>query len=97
MWTTPYVILRPTIEGSAKIVHEANDLKRTNYLLQYVAEPGDAVFQTPLHPKIAGGPPKYSCHTAVRGKFLYSYNDWIKDFCGGKVLEIESADPAVQA
>jgi hypothetical protein len=96
MWTTPYVILRPTIEGSAKIVHEANDLKRTNYLLQYVAEPGDAAFQTPLHPKIAGGEPKYTCHTESRGKFTCSYEQWIKNFCGGKVLQIEKSDNAAQ-
>jgi len=84
MWTTSYIILRPLPDGTAAVAHEAADMKRANYILQYVAEPGDALFQTPLHPKNTGDTPKYSYHTAQRGKFIYSNEEWIKNFCGGK-------------
>jgi hypothetical protein len=94
MWTTPYAIIRPTTEGKAVIAHAAADLKRANYLLQYIAEPGDALFQTPLHPKVNGGAPKYSSHLVQRGKFSYSYEEWLKTCCGGKDVTFEAGAEA---
>jgi hypothetical protein len=93
MWTTPYIILRPSTDGTAKVAHEAADLKKASYFMQYVAEPGDALFQTPLHPKVVGDAIKYFYHTVTRGKFTYSNEQWVKDFCGGKEPQIAGASP----
>src|SRR5215210_2892891 len=50
-WTTPFVIYRITNEGKLDEVYHAGDLKMAKYWLQYIAQPGDVLCKTPVHPK----------------------------------------------
>ena len=73
----PYIFLRIDEQGVASAVHSANTIKDAKYWLSYIAQPGDALFQTPKHPKYKGiGTPTYYAHLVKRGVLAYDENQW---------------------
>lgn len=78
-WNTAYIIVRVAEDGSASVVHQADKIKDARYWLQYIALPGDAILQTPAHPKYSGdGSPLYQAHLFARGKINHDEKEWEK-------------------
>lgn len=50
-WNVPFIIYRITPDGKLDEVFHASDLKMAKYWLTYIAQPGDVLCKTPLHPK----------------------------------------------
>ncbi len=79
MWTTPFIILHTHEDGECKLVHEAETLKDAKYYLSYIAEPGDAIFGTPIHPQHnCGNRLQYKAHTIVRKEITYNEQQWLQ-------------------
>ena len=78
-WNKPYIIIRIAADGSVTKVHEAEKMKDARYWLTYIALPGDAIFQTPAHPKHEGGEKiLYLAHLISRGSVGYDETSWRK-------------------
>lgn len=78
-WKTQLIIARPQANGTLIVVNECASLKDARYWLNYIAEPYDALFLTPLNPKYAGdGSPAYSCHLISRAKTEYDKKKWME-------------------
>ena len=78
-WLMPYIIVRCDGNGASIKVHEADKIKDARYWLSYIAQPGDALFQTPAHPKHEGGDkPIYKAHLIDRGNVGYEEQDWLR-------------------
>lgn len=50
-WTSPFIVYRITPEGKLQEVFHCEDLKKAKYWLQYIAQNGDVLCRTPVHPK----------------------------------------------
>jgi hypothetical protein len=88
-----YVVVRVTPEGVVSVAHTANTIKDARYWLQYIAEPGDAVFQTPAHPKYAGGGDlKYQSHLVKRGEIVYDEAKWKKQVAPNGNVQLPTAE-----
>ena len=76
-WKIPYIIIRVSADGSVSKVHETEKIKDARYWLSYIAQPGDAIFQTPAHPKHEGGESiLYKAHLVGRGDISYNAEEW---------------------
>jgi hypothetical protein len=72
-----YVFCRITGPGTTEFVHSAAGIKDAKYWLTYIAQPGDALCQTPAHPKYNGnGEPTYYAHLVKRGSIAYNEAEW---------------------
>jgi hypothetical protein len=89
-WAKPYIVVRITPDGSTSKVHETEKIKDARYWLTYIALPGDAIFQTPAHPKHEGGDKiLYKAHLIARGNVSYDENAWHKMVnTNGKAIEL---------
>ncbi len=84
----PYVFCRVSQDGIADFIHSATNIKDAKYWLTYIAEPGDALCQTPAHPKYKGsGEPTYYAHLVKRGSVAYDEAAW-------KTLAAKAKTPA---
>jgi hypothetical protein len=79
-WTCPFVIYRIDEQGKILEVFKAEDLKKAKYWLTYIAQPGDVLCKTPLHPKHSQSKksPEYWSHKEQSGKLMTSEESWIK-------------------
>ena len=78
-WAHPYVIVRTKEGGEVDIAHTSETLKDARYWLNYIAEPGDALFETPAHPKHAGGQGlTYKAHLIGRKEVGYDESAWLQ-------------------
>ena len=78
-WEKAYIVVRVGSDGSVFKVHEADKIKDARYWLTYIGLPGDAIFQTPAHPKHEGGEKiLYKAHLIVRGNVGYEESAWRK-------------------
>ncbi|MDD2943810.1 MAG: hypothetical protein PHC51_12700 [bacterium] len=76
-WEKSYAIVRVSAEGQSSVVHQAETLKDSKYWLNYIALPGDCMFQTPKHAKQKGSDGlEYFAHLEARGKILYDEAKW---------------------
>ena len=50
-WKTPFVVYRIAPDGKLDEVFRAEDIKKAKYWLTYIAQPGDLLCKTPVHPK----------------------------------------------
>ena len=92
-WTRPYIVIRVGEEGRTEIVHSTMGIKDARYWLQYIAMPGDAVFQTPAHPKCNGqGEPIYYAHLVSRGKIRHDQQLWTNEIVRGQSLALPTTD-----
>jgi hypothetical protein len=92
-WENAYILIRVDENLQARVVHSANTLKDARYWLQYIAEPGDALFTTPVHPKYSGdGKPAYMSHLLARGKIEYAEEKWKAQVTGGQ-MQIQLPEP----
>jgi hypothetical protein len=68
-WNVPFVIYRISADGKLEEVFHAADLKMAKYWLTYIAQPGDVLCKTPLHPKHSKSSksPEYWSHKEVSG------------------------------
>ena len=90
-WDKPYIVVRIGEDGSAAVVHTAAMIKDARYWLQYIALPGDALFQTPAHPKCTGNAePTYYAHLRARGKIEHDEKLWTETTLKGKPLRFPS-------
>lgn len=94
----PYVIVRLEEGGQVKLVKASHSLKDVKYWLNYIAEPGDAIFLTPAHPKYDGGTgvPTYNSHLVKRGQVEYDKGKWEAAFLRGRSLTWPESDEGVQ-
>ena len=94
-WDKPYIVIRVGEDGNAAVVHSALNIKDARYWLQYIAQAGDALFQTPAHPKCAGqDKPSYYAHLIARGKIAHEESFWIAATLHGKELKLAESVPA---
>ncbi len=79
-WNVPFIIYRVTDDGKIQEVFHASDLKAAKYWLTYIAEQGDVLCKTPLHPKHshAGSQPEYWSHKADGRDPITNEADWKK-------------------
>jgi hypothetical protein len=77
-WDTPYVIFRLSPAGSFAPVFQEADFQKAKYLLNFVAEPGDVLCRTPVHPKHSGKSPapEYWSHKVKPGSVLSNEAEW---------------------
>ena len=79
-WKTPFAVYRLSPDGKLTEVFQAEDLKKAKYWLTYIAQPGDVLCKTPLHPKHskASGFPEYWSHKAHSGTPSSAEGEWKK-------------------
>ena len=77
-WKQPFIIYRITPEGKLFQVYETADLKQARYWLTYIAQPGDVLCRTPVHPKHSkqNSKPEYCAHKESSGKSSSVEKDW---------------------
>jgi len=87
-WKIPFVIYRITAENKLEEVYHALDIKQAKYWLTYIAQPGDVLCKTPLHPKHSKATPRpeYWSHKAQSGTPAAKEEEWTgiakeKNFC----------------
>jgi|GEM_PF-1513378 len=82
-WKTPFVIYRLTADAKLEEVYHASDLKTAKYWLTYIAQVGDVLCKTPLHPKHSGqsNRPEYWCHKESSGQPCSNEEKW-KELAG---------------
>lgn len=69
-WKSPFVIYRITPDAKIEEVFHTDDMKKAKYWLAYIAQPGDLLCRTPLHPKHTqkAKAPEYWQHKDLGGK-----------------------------
>ncbi len=84
-WKTPFVIYRISPEGKLEPVHVAPDIQKAKYWLTYIAQPGDVLCKTPLHPKHSkkASIPEYYSHRTESKTVVTNEEEW-KSFAAGK-------------
>ena len=89
-WKNAYVLVRPERNGTLNVVHTAEQLKDARYWLQYIAEPGDAIFVTPTNPQYKGknGEPTFMSYLVSRGKLDHSEPAWKRQAFEAKDAEL---------
>jgi hypothetical protein len=77
-WKDPFVIYRITADAKIEEVFHAKDLKHAKYWLQYIAQPGDVLCRTPVHPKHTkqSNRPEYWSHKESSGTPSSKEDDW---------------------
>ena len=100
-WSTPFVIYRFTADARVEEVFSASDIQKVKYWLTYIAQPGDLLCRTPIHPKHSKGTstPEYYGHKEDSGKPSWSKEEWEK-FIASKMLTVklpESQSPQQQS
>ena len=80
-WVSPFIVYRITPEAKLEEVFHAADMKKAKYWLTYIAQPGDVLCRTPIHPKHSGQSKtaEYWCHKAQSGTSSSKEQDW-KEF-----------------
>lgn len=82
-----YIFIRINAEKKAEIVNSCESIKDANYWLNYIAEPGDAMFITPSHPKHGGGnAPEYHSHLISRRNVGRDEDEW------RAIVKLDSSD-----
>lgn len=68
-WKSCYIVYRITQNADLLEVFHCDDIKKAKYWLQYIAQPGDVLTKTPLHPKHskASKSPEYWSHKESSG------------------------------
>ena len=79
-WTSSFIIYRVLPDAKVEEVYHANDLKTAKYWLTYIAQPGDVLCKTPIHPKHSKGSkrPEYWCHKETSGTASSEETRWRK-------------------
>ena len=77
-WSTPFIVYRLTADARLEEVFHAADLKKAKYWLTYIAEPGDVLCKTPLHPKHSHTTrsPEYWGHKEMSGTPSSKEEEW---------------------
>ncbi|MCB0335732.1 MAG: hypothetical protein KDD62_05480 [Bdellovibrionales bacterium] len=75
-WRKSYCVFRTVENGALMPVFLADSLKDAKYWITYIAEPGDALFRTPLHPKNSGDQPLYWQHKGEKGDLVEKQDQW---------------------
>lgn len=97
-WKSPFVVYRIESDGKLKAVHVAHNLKDAKYWLTYIAEPGDVLCRTPVHPRHSksGETPEYWGHKVASGATSTDQSQWLslaeQQNCDGSF----PADPSVE-
>ncbi len=98
-WQSPFVVYRISPEGTLTEVFRCEDLKKAKYWLSYIAEPGDVLCKTPVHPKHskASNAAEYWSHKVQSGSAVSDESKW-KNFVSSKGLSVsfpeEESSPA---
>lgn len=79
-WKVPFVIYRINATGQIEEVFQAQDLKSAKYWLTYIAQPGDVLCKTPLHPKHSRtkSSAEYWSHKDSGREPVMNEQDWLK-------------------
>ena len=99
-WNVPFVIFRVAEDGKIEEVFHAADLKMAKYWLTYIAQPGDVLCKTPLHPKHSksGKSPEYWSHKESSGSPTQNESGWRehaeKKSFSGRFPEEQMKEPA---
>jgi hypothetical protein len=77
-WTVPFIVYRIGLEGKLEEVFWAKDLKQAKYWLTYIAQEGDVLCKTPVHPKHSKKAPipEYWSHKEVHGQPCTNEEEW---------------------
>lgn len=89
-WSSPFIVYRISESGQIEEVFRAEDIKKAKYWLSYIAQPGDVLCRTPMHPKHSGasGSPEYWSHKESSGKTSVAEEDW-KSYASSKNFNLE--------
>jgi hypothetical protein len=84
-WKSPFIVYRIIGDGKLEEVFHAEDIKKAKYWLTYIAQPGDVLCKTPVHPKHSkqSKGPEYWSHKEQSGKPSSTEDDW-KNFAKNK-------------
>ena len=69
-WSKPFIVYRVSESGQLEEVYHAEDIRQAKYWLTYIAQPGDVLTKTPVHPRHSGESPspEYWSHKEASGK-----------------------------
>jgi hypothetical protein len=89
-WTSPFIIYRVTADGKLEEVFHAEDIKKAKYWLTYIAQPGDVLCKTPLHPKHSkkNKCPEYWSHKEASGTPATKEQSWL-EFVKGRCYSVQ--------
>lgn len=89
-WNKPFCVYRIVENGKLEAVFITDDMKKAKYWLTYIAETGDALCRTPLHPKNDSELPAYWMHKEEAGtpradetkwKEMVEHRQCVLEFC----------------
>lgn len=77
-WISQFVVYRIDTDCSLIEVYHTDDIKSAKYWMQYIAEPGDLLCKTPLHPRHskASKRAEYWSHKARDNSLCREEDDW---------------------
>ena len=79
-WKSIYIVYRISENSDLLEVFHSDDIKKAKYWLQYIAQPGDVLTRTPLHPKHSKTnlTAEYWSHKEKSGKLYSQIDRWLK-------------------
>jgi hypothetical protein len=77
-WKACYIVYRITQNADLLEVFHCDDIKKAKYWLQYIAQPGDVLTKTPIHPKHSKSSkcPEYWSHKEKNGLPISQEAKW---------------------
>lgn len=77
-WKSVYIVYRITANSELLEVFHCDDIKKAKYWLQYIAQPGDVLTRTPIHPKHSKATkrPEYWSHKETSGQPCSQEQKW---------------------
>ena len=79
-WKSPYIVYRINAQAALEEVFWTESIKDAKYWLTYIAQPGDVLCKTPVHPKHSkeGPTPEYWSHKEASGQPCTNEEAWRK-------------------
>lgn len=92
-WKSPYIVYRINADKALEEVFWAKDIKTAKYWLTYIAQPGDVLCKTPIHPahSHANPTPEYWSHKESSGTPCTNEYAWRK-YAQKKVGDVQFPD-----
>ncbi|GEM_PF-6735790 len=80
-WKGKYLVLRPdNAQSEYTEVFECDEISKARYWLRYIAQVGDVLFLTPLHPDSSSVTLRYHSHKVSSGSIEANPTKWGQDY-----------------
>ena len=87
-WKVPFIIYRVNPGAGLEEVFHCHDMKKAKYWLQYIAQEGDVLCRTPIHPKHTKSIKTAEYWSHKEGRSTVSKENVWKEFAAAKNCKV---------